>query len=376
VQLAALGVLCVVLLAAAGSTSLRPEPVSETIWQQLDLRCEKLALEVQTPYPWPIAPFHEQHPVRGYFGDPRTVIGNGDGGAYSFHNGIDIAAWTGNHVYPVISGSVVKAGGGRVVVRTDDDRMFQYIHIVPWVHSGEQVTASRTVLGTVRRGWNHVHLTEIREDCAVNPLMPGHLEPYRDRTKPVVQEILFQDPARRPEPANALRGRVRILAAAYDTPPIPSPFPWNTLPVSPARVSWTLSTVAGRVLIDKTGADFRFGEPFRRQFCTVYAPGTEQNFAAVGGTFHWGKAGRYLYDLTPSLLGTGRLGPGRYRLTVTASDTAGNSGSRSTLIRVRAGPAPFVPVKPDLRCAGPGRQIVSRTGGSSVSSRASGPASG
>ena len=27
----------------------------------------------------------------------------------------------------------------------------------------------------------------------------------------------------------------------------------------------------------------------------MYAPGTEQNFAAVVGKFHWGKPGRYLF---------------------------------------------------------------------------------
>ncbi len=361
VRLAALGLACIALLASAGSAALRPAPISESIWQQLDLRCEKLSLEAQAPYPWPLEPFDRQHPVRGYFGDPRTVIGSGDGGAYSFHNGIDIAAWTGNHVYPVVSGTVTKAGGGRVVVRTDDDRTFQYIHVVPWVTAGEQVTASHTILGTVRRGWNHVHLTEIREDCAVNPLMPGHLEPYRDSTRPVVQAILLQDPARHPISPGNLRGRIRILAEAYDTQPIPSPFPWGELPVSPARVSWTLSTIAGRVLVDKTGADFRFGEPFRHQFCTVYAPGTEQNFAAVEGTFHWGKAGRYLFDLTPSLLETGRLAPGRYRLTVLASDTDGNTDSRSELIRVRPGPAPFIRALPDTRCGGAAGPAGSRS---------------
>ena len=329
------------------------------MWQQLARRCEKLALKAQQPYPWPLAPFHSQHPVRGFFGDPRTVIDSGDGGAYSFHNGIDIAAWTGNHVYPVVSGTVVKAGHGRVVVRTSDDREFQYIHIVPRAVVGEQVTASETELGTVRQGWNHVHLTEIRENCAVNPLMPGHLEPYRDSTRPVVRELLFQSPAQQPEAADDLSGRVRILADAYDTPPIPSPFPWNELPVSPAQVTWTLSTIGGRPLIDKPAADFRFGEPFRRQFCSVYAPGTEQNFAAVAGTFHWGKPGRYLFDLTPSLLDTSRLRPGSYRLTVVASDTRGNRGSRSTLIRIRPGTGQLVRASRDTRCAASAPRAVS-----------------
>ncbi len=376
-RLGLVGLFCIAVLAAAGSTRLKPAPISESIWEQLARRCEKLALKAQQPYPWPIKPFHVQHAVRGYFGDPRTVIDSGDGGAYSFHNGIDISAWTGNHVYPVISGTVVKSGDGRVVVRTNDDREFQYIHVDPRVEVGAQVIASRTILGTVLRRWNHVHLTEIRENCAVNPLMPGHLEPYRDTTRPVVRQILFQDPARRPEAADDLSGRVRILADAYDTPPIPSPFPWNRLPVSPAQVTWTLSTIGGRVLIDKPAADFRFGEPFRSQFCSVYAPGTEQNFAAVAGTFHWGKAGRYLFILTPAaLLNTARFPPGRYRVTVVAADTAGNTGSRSALIRIRPGHAPPVPVSPDTRCTAPPAKAVSSGPAAAVTERAVAAAQG
>jgi hypothetical protein len=28
-------------------------------------------------YPWPVKPFDKQHPIRGFFGDPRTVFQNG-----------------------------------------------------------------------------------------------------------------------------------------------------------------------------------------------------------------------------------------------------------------------------------------------------------
>ena len=50
-------------------------------------------------YPWPLKPFDQQHPVRGFFGDPRSVYLNGvlsggfDGPSFlSFHQGIDISA--------------------------------------------------------------------------------------------------------------------------------------------------------------------------------------------------------------------------------------------------------------------------------------------
>ena len=158
------------------------------------------------------------HPVRGNFGDPRTVFTGPDEGAFSFHNGIDISAWPGNRVYPVKSGIAVRVTGDLVSVETPGGRRFQYIHLAPEVHVGEEVTALKTVLGPVRPRWNHIHLTELREDCAVNPLMPHHLEPYRDTTKPTIRAILFQSPSREPLEPDALAGKIRIIADAFDTP--------------------------------------------------------------------------------------------------------------------------------------------------------------
>ena len=350
-RLGFLGLLCVAALAAAQPMPPAAPRVTITVWQQVNERCRALAVEPLPPYPWPVAPFDRQHPVRGYFGDPRTVI-SGDGeGAYSFHNGIDISAWTGNHVYPVVSGTVTKVSFDRIVVHTADGRRFQYIHVAPRVHAGSYVVASRTLLGTIRPGWNHVHLSEIRDGCAVNPLAPGHLTPYVDTTRPSVERILFENAARKPLPPLELSGQVQVVAEASDEPALANPFPWGSVPVAPALVRWTLETLSGRVVTGGTAADFRFSEPPRSQFCQVYAPGTEQNFAAVVGTFHWGKPGRYLYELTPSL-DTGRLRRGRYRLTVSAADTAGNMGLRTTLIAVSDRALTFVPAPaPDHRCA-------------------------
>src|SRR5918992_5831090 len=41
-------------------------------------------------YGWPVKPFDRQHPVRGYFGDPR--IGGAHGTSKQFHFGIDVSA--------------------------------------------------------------------------------------------------------------------------------------------------------------------------------------------------------------------------------------------------------------------------------------------
>ena len=58
-------------------------------------------------YSWPFKPFDRQHPIRGFFGDPRTVYDNGilagafEGpGTFSFHQGVDISAPDGTPIYP------------------------------------------------------------------------------------------------------------------------------------------------------------------------------------------------------------------------------------------------------------------------------------
>jgi hypothetical protein len=345
----AMGVLCPVVLASAAV----PPPARPvlTVWQQVQRQCRHLARERLAPYPWPVAPVHRQHPVRGNFGDPRTVLTGAGEGAFSFHNGVDVSAWPGNHVYPVVSGRVVRVTGDLVSVSTLDGRRFQYVHIAPRVRPGDTVVASRTLLGTVRPRWNHVHLAELRSNCAVNPLAPGHLTPYHDTTRPTVAAILVAAPSWKELPPDAVSGRVRILADAFDTPALPSPYPWGELPVAPAHVAWRLTTLAGELVAHNTAADFRYGEPPRREFCSVYAPGTRQNFAAVDGAFHWGQPGRYLFDLTPRTLDTARLPPGPYRITVAASDTAGNVGTASRVLTIERRPTSG-PTVTDTRCAG------------------------
>jgi hypothetical protein len=345
-------VLCLTVLASSAGPRPKPAAPILTVWQEAGLRCRHYARERLASYPWPVAPFHRQHPVRGNFGDPRTVFTGPGEGAFSFHNGVDVSAPAGALVYPVVSGAVARVTADLVVVRTVDARRFQFVHLAPLVHPGEQAIASKTVLGTVRPRWNHVHLSEIRQDCAVNPLMPGHLTPYRDTTRPTVRAILFQSPGRHPLSPAALSGKVRILADAFDTPALASPPPWSALPVAPLRVTWRIGAAGGRIVMRSTGADFRYSEPFRQQFCSVYAPGTRQNFAVLAGRHHRGEAGRYLFDLTPGLLDTTRLPAGRYRVTVTAFDTGGNRGSRTELVQVKHGPARPVPVPRDGRCTG------------------------
>jgi hypothetical protein len=292
-----------------------------------------------TQYPWPIEPFHEQHAVRGYFGDPRTVFRDPTDpqlGAFSFHNGVDIVAAVGTPVYPVVSGIVAEVRVDEVVVASEDGRRsFQYWHIAPEVAVGQRVEAGRDVLGDVTAPARHVHLTEITDGVVQNPLQPHHLTPYRDDTAPTVDDLSLRLADGRELRPDDVSGTIELVARAQDMPALPVPEPWTDLPVTPAIVGFELTTPAGReVLPRQTPADFARTEPGNRAFFDVYAPGTFQNDPAIGKHLFRGVAGEYLYELTPNGLDTAALRPGRYVVTVTVTDTCGNTGTLAEPIDV------------------------------------------
>ena len=81
-------------------------------------------------------------------------------GKFSFHDGMDIDAPNGTLVYPVLSGTAQLYKEG-VTVAVADGRRFIYRHIVPLVHSGQAVTAQRTVLGRVDNWAQELHFSEL-----------------------------------------------------------------------------------------------------------------------------------------------------------------------------------------------------------------------
>src|SRR4051794_16775164 len=129
-------------------------------------------------YGWPVAPFNRQHPIRGGFGDPRTLfhapptrdgVYNGSG-SFSFHQGVDISAADGTAVYPVRDGVVISLNAERVFVASGDGDRFEYWHIAAAVKVGDHVTMDKTVLGRILRGSGHVHLTEVDAGRVTDPL--------------------------------------------------------------------------------------------------------------------------------------------------------------------------------------------------------------
>jgi hypothetical protein len=294
-------------------------------------------------YHYPIKPFDRQHPIRGNFGDPRTVVSESElgedtpltPGSYTFHNGVDISAPTGTAVYPVVSGRAHVGYGDEVIVVTRDDRTFQYFHIRPSIAAGQRVVAYRTVIGHILPGWLHVHLSEIDGFRIHNPADPGHLEPYHDRTIPVVHRIEASAPDGGTIGDTDLHGRVRLAAAASDIPPVPVPGEWFGFPVTPALITWRLTRPGGRVVVPwKTAVDFRRTEPPNRDFWQVYAAGTYQNFPVFGHHYFFRHGGRYLFELSRAPIDTRRFANGAYVLTVRAADVCGNTGSLSVPVRI------------------------------------------
>lgn len=281
-------------------------------------------------YPWPIKPFHEQHPIRADFGDPRTRFWNTmltDGlqgpGLFQFHNGIDIAADEGTPVYPVMSGTASLIDGAAVLVRSPGHK-FQYFHIKPAVRNGQYVIAGRTLLGRVIHAANHVHLTEIRGRRVWNPLAAGGIAPYVDRTAPQVDAI-FARPTDSlvPIESGALCGTVSLVAAAHDNPPLPVPGTFAGYPVSPALVTWSLARVDGLVYVPTVPAsDFRTTLPLVRNFWNVYARGSYQNAPRFSNQQFF-MPGRFLYNLSGTF-DTRSYPNGMYEVRVHVSDMRGN----------------------------------------------------
>jgi hypothetical protein len=290
-------------------------------------------------YGWPVKPFDQQHPVRGSFGDPRTLFHLGPtpvslyhgGGSFSFHQGVDVCAPDGTAVYPVMSGIVTAVTPEWVRVGDLAGGAFEYWHVNAAVRVGQHVTVQRTVLGRIKHGAHHVHLTEVRHGLVVNPMQLGHLTPYSDHTRPWVASIHFRTSDEGPElMVGFLRGRVEILAEAYDMPTLAVPGEWNGMPVTPALLTWRIERWDGNVIVPETVArDVRTTVPLNASFWSVYARGSYQNMSVFGKHFSWGQPGRYVFRLAPQPLDTRQLKDGLYQLVVTATDTGSNHSSLS-----------------------------------------------
>lgn len=253
-------------------------------------------------YRWPLKPFDRQHPVRGFFGDPRI---SNHGRSRQFHFGVDISAPNGMPVYATISGTVYIHPLHRttVAIAAPGGVEFSYWHVVPTVRTGQRAIAYRTMIGRIEAPYGHVHFSERRSGRYLNPLRPGAMGPFVDHTRPRVASV------------RAESGRLALVAEAYDETPLAIPRPWHDLPVMPALLRWRLVDGKGQSIFGwRTAADFRMTIPHAAAFDEVWAPGTAQN--------HVRAPGRYRIYLSRGLTG---LRAGAYVVEVLARDTRGNA---------------------------------------------------
>jgi hypothetical protein len=133
-----------------------------------------------------------------------------------------------------------------------------------------------------------------------------------------------------------VHGSVELVAAAGDLPAMPVPGLWNGLPVSPARLTFHISSVPQgiAVLSERTAMDVSRSLPATSDMWRTYARGTHMNMVQMGVHRYWYQPGVYLFKLTAQPFDTHRLKDGVYQLTVTAWDTAGNHSSASQIFQV------------------------------------------
>jgi peptidase M23-like protein len=284
-----------------------------------------VAAATETAYGWPVKPFHRQHPVRGFFGDPR--IGMTPKGIHrGFHFGIDISCPNGTPVYATIDG-VVRLKSFRpetvAVAAAKGHTEFQYWHIRPAVRHGQRVEAYETVVGWAAAPWEHVHFSELRDDVYVNPLRPGALGPFSDATQPRVKQLRAEAAGR---PLASIHGNVDLLVEAYDETPLQVPGQWGGKPVTPASLRWRVRTASGRVVERWRAAfDHRLTIPPDERFTAEYGRWTRQNKR--------NRPGRYRFVLMAGW-DTRTIANGRYVVEVAASDVSGNSTLTRFPIRV------------------------------------------
>jgi hypothetical protein len=302
---------CAALLALSAAVLAGPAPASPS--------------GVRSHYGWPVKPFFRQHPVRGGFGDPRIGL-TPDGISKQFHFGVDVSAPNGTPVYATLTGvvSIHPLHEDVVLIDAPGGVEFSYWHIVPTVHGGEHAVAYRTVIGHVERPWAHVHFSEARYGRYLDPLRPGAMGPYADRTRPTVREVELESDGR-PVRLSAAHGTVDIVAEVEDRTPIAAPAPWRDTPVMPAIVRWRLLGSHGAITGWATAVDFTETIPPAGDFDRVFAVWTRQN--------HPNHRGRYRVYLTHGW-NTVAAPDGTYRVEVEAEDIRGNTTVAAFRVRV------------------------------------------
>ncbi|MCD6374881.1 MAG: T9SS type A sorting domain-containing protein [Caldisericaceae bacterium] len=298
-------------------------------------------LQAQKTFPWPVEPFHESHEITGTFCEFRDT-----GSSDHFHNGTDIPKADGQPVYPVKNGTIVSMSsvGSNAYVRVND---IAYVHITPnsALSVGDNVTAGKTVLGTIYPGMGHVHFTYGYVGSEKNAMLPNQgFTPLEDPWPPIIRYVHFyQNNSLNKFPSNRISGAVDIVVKVDEQngPPSSSVSRRNN---GTYKIGYKIFSADTSTLIyspSSTGVRFQFDtKPSNSYVHNVY-------FDQLSSTTS------HVYILTNKITAddywdTTELDSGKYVVMVFTEDTRGNTDTAYVQVEI-TGEDAFPPPAPVLR---------------------------
>ena len=308
-------------------------------------------------YSWPFKPFNKQHPIRGFFGDPRTVYLNGvlvgrlrrarlllvppgdrhlrarrhaDLPRRKRHRALPRRRDAQRRCRPEQGGRRGRLPvlphrpdrrRGRAGDREEDDPRLRAAAVPARALDGDQ----RHALGEpVAAG---------PSDAVCRPHEADDPRRRRSATRPA-----------RCRPPLGLCGRIELAVDAFDTPPVPVPGKFRGLPVAPALVRWNIARlerhrrrpVAHRRRLPHDRPRQRAASPTSMP----RAPTRTRRASATSSTRRCPAS--YLFLLAGNF-DTTSLANGVYRLTARVSDERGNTATfteRFSVLNARNGVCP------------------------------------
>jgi len=177
------------------------------------------------------------------------------------------------------------------------------------------------LLGYIDVNRHHVHFAEWRGGHYINPLRRGALTPYTDTTPPTIASLSSYNGAYHDLANATLSGTANITANIFDTPQIPSNWPWAR--VTPSWIDWRVIAPNGQSV--KLGHWDLSHALCNKDPLTIFSPGDYANSKRGPGNYNYWLGHSWNTTFFPN---------GTYWLIVTASDIRSNTTTKITSFSV------------------------------------------